>query len=329
MVKNKAKSKMPTRPMRGRQNYLPPSPVTKLTSKRAATSSSDKLAAAVVQQLMDPCDSPAVPLPDRTHGRSQIITTTTTSNLLTDATGDRHLVVFPAAKNKIGFSGTGTFGTYTYQDDPQLAAFATDYKYVRMLGYCVTLNKASAGDTPDGDLLFACCPESTSFATAAGALTFVEENGAQMYNAAGNFEAGWCPRSEHDFAPFDSALGVDSSVNLDENGRLLNWRPSLNFLIQGAIGTAYRVTVVCRYEAFMISAKQYQGVANHLQDSAAMDKVMSVIPSINWVAVGNAVARTSSYAAKVAGLVGGSSVESLVSGVGKLAGGLIASVARL
>lgn len=308
--------------------------VNKLGNKSPDANSSAGVAGSFVKQLIDPCHSPNAPIPDKYHGKAEFITSTTTVSLPADANGQRGIIVSTCPANLIEHSASTWSSTWTkITDTHQAGIILTDYKYVRAVGQCVRIQKTSASTTANGTILYKCAPVNTAVAansawdTAAEMTSRMEELSCESFNPAADVEVAWCPQNESDFVPHLPAKDIDTTSDADIEDRLLNYRPRLFFFLDGATASTsqYKITVITRYECFLLPAKQVRGTQHSLQDSRALDIGMSAIHHINWVRLGEQIARVSSYASKVATAIGAPPlIANGLAVIGKAVGGHLA-----
>jgi hypothetical protein len=277
--------------------------------------SSSKLASSMMRQLLDPCSSPPFPIPIGNHGSQSILSSTTVIPISTDASGDRGIFIQPFPTALVSYSGASTFGTWTSSDDANVALLSLS-KYVRVVGLCVRIQKTSGSDTKAGVAVAGCFPISpgtfTNPSSSAALNTLLAENGAEFFATSDGMEMAWCPSDQKDLVPYVYTSTIGSDTDID--GRALNQRPSLAIALSAAAGSEFVIVVHARYQYWFTPANQPYGSPAPAQDQAAVDKVFSLIPQVCWMKQGSAVERVSSYAAKIAGLVGGRTIGALANG---------------
>jgi hypothetical protein len=278
--------------------------------------SSSKLAAAMMRQLLDPCSSPPFPIPIGNHGSQSTLSSTTVIPFSTDASGDRGIFIQPFPTALVSLSGLSTFGTWVASNDANQGLLSLS-KFVRVTGLCVRIQKTSGSDTKAGVAVAGCFPISpgtfTNPSSSTALNTLLAENGAEFFATSDGMEMAWCPSEQKDLVPFVYTSTIGSDTDID--GRALNQRPSLCMAISAAADSEFVAVVHARYQYWFAPANQPYGSPAPAQDQAAVDKVFSLIPQVCWMKQGSAVERVSSYAAKVAGLVGGRTIGALSSGV--------------
>jgi hypothetical protein len=285
-------------------------------SSNSKNSYPSKLAANVVRQILDPCHSPATPIPDHYHGKAEFVTSVTTLNIPMSSGGNRFIRVQPAAVNLIQLSGLSTWTTTENTDDKNYGLLNAGYKYIRVAGLCAKFTKMSAYDTPNGVELAGCyvVPDDASLfpASATAGNTELLQNQATTLSIAEGFEIGWCPSRQQDFIPFDPDNSLGDN---DVQGIALKYRPCLSLYMAGAVGTTINIEVTVRYECFLLPANYARGTLHSTQSGEALDMLMSAIPQFCWIKEGGAIQRASKYASAVAGVIGGKGWKALSDGL--------------
>jgi len=291
-------------------------------------------AGGVMQQLLDPCHAPDLPIPDGTHGRSESVRSITRFSFQIEGTGQRGIIVNPTANDMIEASGAAVYATWLQTDDSSYAGILNSgaYKYIRLKSMCVKFVKTSAFDTSAGIILGAAMPEIDYLdrTTTTASLTFLtQEPHVAEYAGDAVPEFLWKPRNIADFAPFIPAALARTGVDI--NGRDLSRIPSMHFELTGgdATNTKFTMIVTKRYECFLGPASQARGADNYVQDTVAMDKVMSSVSSVKWSRFGDNVDKVSGYAASVARVLGGPAAGSAVGAVGSAVSGVSRALSKL
>jgi len=302
----------------------------KLSDKFPQGGAPAQQAGSAIRQILDPCRSPLVSLPDGWGGRVEMVKSVHERDVTpADSNGPRHLIVNPHPTDAIQYSGTTTFATYVNVDDPLLANMTADYKFIRPVAMCVKVYKVSAATTDSGYIYGCNAPESDdrykTWANVGEVENFLKQNGAMQLPGSDGFEIAWSPESQSDFSPLKPSE-VGDNTDLDEAGRHLFHRPSINLLFQDmSADTKYHMTVTTVYECFLLDSRQYRGAPSADQSTQAMDTLMSVVKTVKKVSVGESIDSVGRYAAKVGGVVAGKAGRTVVNaGFGALRGAISA-----
>jgi hypothetical protein len=257
-----------------------------------------ELVGKVLRMMIDPCNSPAVSIPDAYNGKTILVKSVTRSSFSLDGSGNRGVMIAPTSKSKIAVSGASTYSTWTFFDDQLQAELAGgDYAYGRQVAMCATIKPLLPTTSAAPSIRSWCGPHlSTSDRTSSG--TNFNDKPLANHQTRVDVEAAWCAREMKNFVPILPTVAPGaSSANIE--GGLLSYVPALHFELTGGTASApLELEVVTVYEMFYSESSQYKPGLIPVTNMTVMSRVISGIRSFKWMRDGSAIGAVTQYANK-------------------------------